>query len=70
MRGRSECWTDCHAWSTSLATALAREAMMGPLISLAMLDTASKSPGELAAKPASIMSTCIRCSWRAISIFS
>ena len=67
---RWECSTDRQAWSTSLATARAREAMMGPLISLAMLDTASKSPGELAAKPASMISTCIRCSWRAISIFS
>ena len=70
MRGRLECSTALAACSTSSATARAKDAMMGPSISLAMLVTASKSPGELAAKPASMMSTCIFCNWRAISIFS
>ena len=54
MRGRSECLTASQAWSMSLGTARARDAMMGPLTSRAMLLTASKSPGELAANPASM----------------
>src|SRR3989344_1358021 len=70
MRGDSAWRTASHAWSTSLATARDREAITGPLTSLAMLVTARKSPGELAANPASMMSTLKRANCRAISSFS
>jgi hypothetical protein len=48
----------------------ASEQTVEPLIVSAMLRMASKSPGEAAAKPASITSTCMRSSWRATRSFS
>jgi hypothetical protein len=51
----------------------ARPQMVGPSdapISSAIAWTASQSPGEAAGKPASMMSTPRRASWRATSSFS
>src|ERR1035437_3749543 len=48
----------------------ARPATATPLVSRAMVWTASNSPGELAGNPASITSTLRRTSCRATSIFS
>src|SRR5450759_1550468 len=48
----------------------ARPATATPLVSRAMVWTASNSPGELAGKPASMTSTLRRTSCRATSIFS
>ncbi len=45
------------ARSMSLGTVRHRAAMTGPSISVATAFTASKSPGEAAGKPASMMST-------------
>ncbi len=45
-------------------------AMMGPLISLAMVLTDVKSPSLMTGKPASMTSTLRRASWRATSSFS
>ena len=58
------------ALSTSAVTHLDREQMVGVLTSLAMVWTARKSPGELAAKPASMTSTRRRSNCLAISTFS
>ena len=51
-------------------SACARPAICAPLISRAIACTASKSPGEVRGKPASMMSTPSRSSWRAISSLS
>ena len=48
----------------------ARPQMTGPSTSRAIAWTASKSPGEVIGKPASMMSTPRRASWCAISTFS
>jgi len=48
----------------------ARPQMIGPSTSRAIASTASKSPGEVIGKPASMMSTPSRASWWAISTFS
>ena len=62
--------------SASAARAMSRsfardsEQMVESLMALAMACTASKSPLELAAKPASITSTRSRSSWRAMRSFS
>ena len=55
-----------------MSRSLARdsEQMMDSRIAWAMFWTASKSPLELAAKPASITSTFRRSSWRAMRSFS
>ena len=70
MRGFSELLMAPQAASTSPGTARDSEQMIGPCTSSAMRWTAWKSPGELAAKPASMMSTFSRASCRAICIFS
>ena len=70
MRGRAAPSIASQAASMSPGTQRASEAMVGVRTSLAMAETASKSPGELAANPASMMSTPSRSSCRAISIFS
>ena len=44
--------------------------MIGPFTSRAISETASKSPGEETGKPASMMSTLSRASWRATSSLS
>ena len=54
----------------SLSMQRARPQMTAPLTSRAMVCTASKSPGLLAGKPASMTSTPRRTSWWAISSFS
>ena len=69
-RGRSASATALPAWSTSSGTQRASDAMMGVRTSRQMVRTASKSPGELAAKPASMTSTPSRSSCLAISSFS
>src|SRR5918997_1455765 len=70
MRGRSESLIAFQAASTSCALARARPQMTGPCTSRAIACTASKSPGELIGKPASMMSTPRRASCCAISSFS
>src|SRR3990172_4492679 len=62
--------TASQARSMSSGWALASEAITGPLTSRAMRDTASKSPGEEAAKPASSTSTASLASWWAMATFS
>ena len=57
------------AWMSSFLVR-ARPAMTGPFTVPAMSFTASKSPGEAAGKPASMTSTFIFASWRAIRSFS
>ena len=54
----------------SACTARARPAITGPFTSRAIWEIASRSPGEVAGKPASMMSTFSLASWRAISTFS
>ena len=71
MRGRSASLMASQAASMSPGTHRASDAMTGPpRTSRATAETASKSPVELDANPASMMSTPNRASCRAISIFS
>ena len=70
MRGRSASLIASHAASTSPGRQRASEQITGRLTSAAMRRTASKSPGELAANPASMMSTPMRSSCLATSSFS
>src|SRR4051794_23656522 len=70
MRGRSESLTAFHAASMSATAVRASPQMTGPSTSRAIAWTASKSPGEVIGKPASMMSTPSRESWSAISTFS
>ena len=58
------------ALRTSFSTARANEQTVDLVMILAMAFTDSKSPGLAAAKPASITSTPIFSSWRAMRIFS
>ena len=53
----------------SFSTSRARPQMTGPLISLAMVDTDSKSPGDEIGNPASMTSTLSRASCRAMRTF-
>ena len=70
MRGTSATLTASQ--HTRMSCSMAREspAMRGPLISVAMACTASKSSGEAIGNPASMMSTLRRASWWATSSFS
>ena len=70
MAGRSEKRTDSQAISMSFSLERAKELMIGPFTSWAMLLTASASPEEATAKPASITSTLRRANCLAISNFS
>ena len=70
IRGLSAPSSARAAPSMSLSTARANEQMIGPLTSCEMRRTASKSPGELPANPASITSTFSRANWCAILNFS
>src|SRR5688572_3854127 len=70
MRGRSASRTAPQAASMSSAWVRARPATIGPSTFRAISCTASKSPGEVIGKPASITSTPRRASWRAMSSFS
>ena len=70
MRGRSECLIAFQAASMSCADVRARPQITGPSTAFAIAVTASKSPGEVIGKPASMMSTPRRASWCAISSFS
>ena len=70
MRGDSARETAFQQASTSSAFARARPAMIGPRTSSAISETASRSPGEENGKPASMMSTFRRASWRATSSLS
>ena len=54
----------------SFALARQRAAIFAPRTASEMACTASKSPGEAIGKPASMMSTPSRSSWRAIRTFS
>ena len=62
IRGRSENFTALAQAIISFSTILARPQITGPVISLAIIETASKSPGEDTGKPASITSTLRRAS--------
>ena len=70
MRGTSACLTASQQTRTSCSMARARPAMREPLTSRAIRATDSKSPFEATGKPASMTSTPMRASWRAISSFS
>ena len=70
MRGCFACLTASHALSISLGLARAKAQIAEVRTSLAMSFTASKSPGELIGKPASITSTPNFSSCLAISSFS
>ena len=70
MRGSAACFTASQQASTSSGTARARPAMTAPRTSRAIMLTASRSPGDDAGKPASMMSTRRRSSARAISSLS
>ena len=70
MRGRSASLTAFYAASMSWWLVRARPQMTGPSTSRAIASTASKSPGEVIGKPASITSTPSRASCWAISSFS
>src|SRR5271165_4667394 len=70
MRGRSESLTAFQAASMSWLLVRASPQITGPSTSRAIAWTASKSPGEVIGKPASITSTPRRASWWAISSFS
>ena len=70
IRGRSESLIAFHAASMSWKLVRDRPQITGPCTSRAIACTASKSPGEVIGKPASMMSTPSRASWFAISSFS
>src|SRR2546421_3257586 len=70
MRGRSESLIAFQAASMSWKLVRARPQITGPCTSRAIDSTASKSPGEVIGKPASMMSTPRRASCCAISSFS
>src|SRR3954454_4176967 len=70
IRGRAASCTAPKAASTSATCARASPAMIGPSTWRAMAWTASKSPGLVIGKPASMTSTPRRASWWAISSFS
>ena len=70
MRARCAPLSASAAREMSRSLARDSEQMMESLMALAMACTASKSPLELAAKPASITSTFRRSSWRAMRSFS
>src|SRR2546423_1011895 len=70
IRGRSESLIAFQAASMSWKLVRARPQMTGPCTSRAIACTASKSPGEVIGKPASITSTPRRASCCAISTFS
>src|SRR3989344_4632279 len=70
MRGLGAPFKASHALSISSGFALARLHVTGPSTSWLIRLTASKSPGELMAKPASIISTPSLASCFAIIIFS
>ena len=70
MRGRAASFTAFHAASMSATWVRARPAMTGPSTVREISWTASKSPGEVIGKPASITSTPSRASCWAISSFS
>src|SRR5439155_6936778 len=70
MRGRSASRTAPCAASTSATCARASPAMTGPSTWRAIAWTASKSPGLVIGKPASMTSTPSLASWWAISSFS
>jgi hypothetical protein len=70
IRGRAAWRTASQQRSMSAGTARARPAMTGPRTSRAMRLTASKSPSDATGKPASMMSTPSRASWRARVSFS
>ena len=69
IRGRFATFTASHSVSMSFFTARARPVMTGPLTVFATAWTDSKSPGEEAGNPASMMSTFSTASCRAISTF-
>ena len=70
MRGTSATLTASQQTRMSSSMARARPAMRGPLTSVAMACTASKSSGEAIGNPASMMSTRSLASWWATSSFS
>ena len=70
MRGRAACCTASQARSMSMRPARARPQTVERFTSLAISRTASKSPLEAIGKPASMTSTPISSSSRAILIFS
>jgi hypothetical protein len=70
MRARAAPFSASAAREMSRSLARASEQMVESLMASAMACTASKSPLELAAKPASITSTFRRSSWRAMRSFS
>src|SRR5271165_5676293 len=70
MRGRAALASALPQDSMSAGTARDRAQIVGPLISCAIFRTASKSSGDDAGKPASIISTFNRASWRASVILS
>ena len=70
IRGRFAGFTASATATMSDSTARARAVITGPSTCSAMFLTAAKSPGEDAAKPASITSTPSLASWWATWIFS
>ena len=70
MRGDAATLTASQQTRMSSSMARARPAMRGPLTSVAIALTASKSSGEAIGNPASMMSTRSLASWCAISSFS
>ena len=70
IRGRCESLTAPQAASMSALWVRARPQITGPSTRRAISPTASKSPGEVIGKPASITSTPRRASCWAISTFS
>ncbi len=70
MRGTSATFTASQQTRMSFSMARARPAMRGPLTSVAIALTASKSSGEAIGNPASMMSTRSLASWCATSSFS
>ncbi|MCY1366164.1 hypothetical protein D9M69_530450 [compost metagenome] len=70
MRARCAPWSASAARAISLSLARASEHTVESLITAAIALTDSKSPLELAAKPASITSTFRRSNWRAMRSFS
>ncbi len=70
IRARSAPLSASAAREMSRSLARESEQMVDSRIALAIACTASKSPLELAAKPASITSTLSRSSWRAMRSFS
>jgi len=70
MRGRAASFTAPHAASMSALWVRARPQITGPSTTREIFSTASKSPGEVIGKPASITSTPRRASCWAISTFS